>query len=104
MISINGKLLLEPYVSSGAIKAEIKSGFATVKQKSTLIGLKALHPSKWIDKNGHARSVNRGDTVFLKEEDLHTQAFAKTVFNLDSDQEKFIIVDANSAISISRAE
>lgn len=100
MKSINGKLLLEPYVSDGSIKADVRKGVAFVKQKSSLVGLKAVFSSTWTDRNGQVQSIEPGTVVFFKEEDLHSQGWSKTLFNIDGMEKKFIIADANSAVMV----
>lgn len=101
MKSINNKLLLEPYVSDGAIKASVNKGFATVKQKSTLVPLRVIATGYLYHRNGDVlQQVNPGDLVFFKEEDLHTQSWAKTTFDAEGIKEKFIIADSSLAIMV----
>jgi hypothetical protein len=101
MKSVNNKLLLEPYVSDGAIKTSVNKGFATVKQKSSLIPLKALAEGYIYHKNGDVlQEVKVGDLVYFKEEDLHTQSWAKTTFSTEGSSDKFIIADSSLVVMV----
>lgn len=101
MKSANSKLLLEPYKSDGAIKTQINKGFATTKQKSTLVGLRAIVEGTIYNRDGSVMTtVSPGDFVFFKEEDLHTQSWSKTVFNCEAVEEPFIIAESTAAIMV----
>lgn len=104
MKAINSKLLLEPYVSDGAIKANVNKGFATVKQKSTLVPLKAIVAGTLYHRDGSVmQEIEPGDSVFFKEEDLHNHPWAKTVFTAESLDTKFIIAEASLAVMVKSA-
>lgn len=105
-ISVNGKVLLEPYVSSGGVKSTGEStGFARVKQKSSLIGLKALASSVIRDRAGvEDISVDPGDMVYFKEEDLHSHAWAKTLFDSDALDKKFIVAEAAFVVMVRKSQ
>lgn len=101
---INGKIALEPYVSSGGIKSTGESaGFARVKQKSSLVGLKALSHAKVRDRNGNEETViHPGDLVYFKEEDLHSSPWAKNLFDCDIIDSKFIVAELAFAVMVKR--
>jgi len=104
MISANSKLLLEPYKGDGAVKATVNKGFATTKQKSTLVGLKAVIKGAVYSRTGDVIAVlNIGDLAFFKEEDLHTQAWAKTIFNCEAVEVPFIIAESSSVVMVKHA-
>ena len=104
MIATNCKLLLEPYKSDGAIKQTVKSGFATTKQKSSLVGLKLMANGSLYHRNGDVQAnMEKGDVVYFKEEDLHTQAWAKTIFNSEEIEGPFIIAEASLAVMVKSA-
>lgn len=99
MISVNNKLMLEPYKSKGKIEARVNSGFATIKQKDTLIGLKLLADGKLaIGKD--MVDVKKGQVVFFPEEILHSHDWSKKTFNLEGSDEKFIIAEAIHAVAV----
>lgn len=68
MISFNNKLILEPYTGGKGVKAEVKSGFASVK-RSQLVGLKVLVSARIFQGNNEIQIV-KGSTVFITEEYL----------------------------------
>ena len=99
MISVNSKLVLEPYKGSGKIEAKITSGYATIKQKNTLVGLKLLADGK-IAIGKDMVDVKKGQVVFFPEELLHASDWAKKQFNLDGSEEKFILGEASYAVAV----
>jgi hypothetical protein len=88
--SFNGKLVLEAYLQT-EIKAEIRSGWATVNQKSTLKGLKVLVQATLQD----GTVVPAGSTAYIKEEFLHTQPWAKNKLKSDTLPGEFILATMN---------
>lgn len=103
MTTTNGKILVEPYVSDGAIQSSIKGGFATVKQKSTLVGLKAVTNGTIYYRNSDAAEyVERGDVVYFKEEDLHNGPWAKTVFDCEDIKDKFIVAESSMVVMVKK--
>ena len=99
MIAVNNKLILEPYKGKGKVEAQVTSGFASIKQKSTLIGLKLLADGKLaIGKD--MVDVRKGQTVFFPEEILHAHEWSKKTFNLEGSDEKFIIAEAIYAVAV----
>ena len=99
MIAANNKLILEPYKGSGKIESKVSSGFATIKQKSTLIGLKLLADGK-VAIGKDMIDVKKGQTVFFSEEILHAHDWSKKTFNLEGSEEKFIIAEAAHVVAI----
>lgn len=101
MRSINSKLLLEPYESDGSIQTTISNGFATVKQKSTLVPLKAVADGYLYHRDGSVlKNVSKGDLVYFKEEDLHSQSWAKTLFTAQGSGVQFIIAESSLVIMV----
>lgn len=99
MITVNNKLILEPYKSKGKIEAQVSSGFASIKQKSTLVGLKLLADGKvMIGKD--AMDVKKGQTVFFPEEILHAHDWSKKTFNLEGSEEKFIVAESIYVVAV----
>ena len=98
MISLN-KLILEPYTGKGKIEAEVKSGFASVKQKTNLVGLKVLSDAKIFIGN-NAIDIKYGQVVYFKEEILHNNDWAKQTYKSDFIENAFIIAESNSVILI----
>lgn len=99
IISVNNKVVCEPYKSAGAIKSEIKNGFASVIQKKKLVGLKIL-----VDYSDDKRNIPSGSIAYILEERLHaTPDYQKS---LDSDllDQPFVLIDfsAISAIKLNK--
>jgi hypothetical protein len=83
------KLILEAYIHTD-MKAEIRSGWASVSQKNSLKGLKLLVQSIT---NGVVYPA--GSTAYIKEELLHSQPWAKNKLKSDTLSGEFIIVTMN---------
>jgi len=98
-MTLNNKLMLEPYQGSGKIEAKINSGFATVKQKSTLIGLKNLLTTE-LSMNGTQRTVEKGQMVYFQEEILHANDWSKRTYDCDAIDGRFIIAEGAYAVFI----
>jgi hypothetical protein len=89
IVSLNDTLVLEPYQHGQGLKEEIRSGFAFVKQKSELFGLKVLAEAKLSD----GSYIPTGSTAYISEELLSTQQWAKNVKSCAGLSEKFILVE-----------
>lgn len=100
MISVNNKLILEPYKGSRKIEANTSSGFATIKQKSTLIGLKALIDAQITSSGGKDVKIKKNSTVFFEEEVLYSSAWAKKTYQCDGIEDKFIIADYSQVVIV----
>jgi len=87
--SINNRLILSEYVNAGQLKREVQHGIAMVSQKVTLHGLTVLMDSKLAD----GTWVPRGSKAFIKESLLHTSPWAKSTYQAEGIEGKFIIVD-----------
>lgn len=99
MISVNNKLILEPYKGKAKIETQVTSGFASIKQKSTLVGLKLLADGK-VSIGKETMDVKKGQVVFFPEEILHASDWSKKSFNLEGSEEKFIIADSNHVVAV----
>ena len=98
MISLNGKLLLKPYEGEKKVGAKITGGFATVAQKSNLIGLEVL--SDFNRDTEGSPIIKKGDTVYFSEEILYASDWARKTYECAAIEEKFIIADIGSAICV----
>lgn len=85
--SFNGKLVLEAY-NQTELRAEVKSGWATLNQRNSLKGLTVLIQANLPD----GSIVPVGSTAYIKEESLHTQPFAKARLKSDTLKQEFILV------------
>lgn len=93
-ISLNNRLIVETYKKEG-LKTVEKNGFAFVSQKLFLKGLKVLIDG-CLSNGAHGEwLVKRGSTVYIKEETLHTQAWAQKPMECSYIEEPFLIVDLN---------
>lgn len=86
--SMNNKLIVEAYKKEG-LKATEKNGFAMITQKMSLKGLRVLVDAKLSD----GTFVPRDSTAYIKEEYLHTAAWAKNPLQCDTLRDQFLIVD-----------
>jgi len=92
MMSVNNKLMLEPYQGSNKIKAEVSSGFAKISQKGTLVGLKLLADAN-ISYGGNELSLKKGQTVYFEEEHLHSNKWSKMLYECKDMDFKFVMGD-----------
>ena len=99
MKSLNGKFIVEPYKGSGKLKAKISGGFATVEQKTNLVGLKLLVDAI-IPSGSMSHFYEKGSIVYFSEETLHIGDWSKQTYTLDSIGEKFILAPYSQAIMI----
>ncbi len=95
MRSVNNKLFLEPYKGSNKLESRVNSGFATIKQKGNLVGLKLLLDFRILDPSLEEdyRLIPRGSVLYFSEEDLHNQPWSKKTYECKEIEGKFIIVD-----------
>lgn len=77
MNSLNDLVICRPKLDAGGIKQEVTNGFAKVVQKIEIIGLEVVIDAK--------DGISKGDTVFVKEERLVTQPWAKNVLKLNGE-------------------
>ena len=99
MISVNNKLVLEPYTGSKKIEATVKSGFATIKQKSTLVGL-VLKADGKVAIGKEQMDVKKGQKVYFLEETLHANDWSTKIYNLDGSDDKFILGESHQAVAV----
>jgi len=100
MMSLNGKLLLKPYEGERKIKANVSGGFATIAQKSSLIGLELLVDFQYVTMT-HSERIEKGRFVYFQEELLYASDWARKTYECESVKEKFIIADIGSVVCVS---
>ena len=86
--SLNNRLVVEQYIKDG-LRAKVQNGIATPGQRDGLKGLRVLIGTVLSD----GRHVPAGSIAYIREEALHTQAWATKLLSCDFLSEKFIIVD-----------
>ena len=87
--SLNNRLLIEVY-KKGELRSKVTNGFATIDQKSTLKGLRVLVEGKLND----GTIIRRDSIAYIREEVLHTQAWAQKSLECEFIPQPFLIVDA----------
>lgn len=101
MKSCNNNLVLEPYKGSNKIETTgVSTGFATVKQKSNLIGLKSLANGIIVGVGGVQENVEKGQTVYFEEEQLHAGGWAKKTYTCEGIEGGFILAPGNLAVMV----
>lgn len=96
-ISYNNKLICETYKADRTLRKVVSSGFATVEQKSQVIGLSVLVDAKLA--NGD--TVRAGSKAWIKEKLLRDGQAFKESYECDTLAEKFLVVDLASVEFIS---
>lgn len=95
--TINNYIITEPYMGEKKIEAKISRGFAMVSQKTNLVGLKVLVDAHLAD----GVTIPQGSKVYIKEEVLYTQTWAKDTLDIkDEGFGGFILVDAKNIVMI----
>jgi len=89
--SLNNRLLVEAY-KKGELRSKVSNGFATIDQKSTLKGLRVLIEGRLTD----GTIVRRDSIAYIREEVLHTQAWAQKPLECEFFKQPFLIVDAGN--------
>jgi hypothetical protein len=87
MHSINNRLVVEQYVKEG-LKSRVVSGIATPGQRDGLKGLKVL-----IDFQSKDVSIPKGSIVYVREEALHTHAWASKPLTCDRIGTPFMMME-----------
>jgi len=99
MTTLNGKLFCEPYTGGKALQSEVKSGFATVKQKANIVGLK-LKADAIISLGPKTIVLKKGKIVFFNEETLFNYKNYHTPITHSSIEGEFVIADFAHIVSI----
>lgn len=86
--SINNRIVVEAYKKE-ALRAEVKSGFAHLSQKTTSKGLKVLIDAKLSD----GTLIKAGSTAYFREEVLHTAPWATKAMESAAVTGSFLIAD-----------
>lgn len=99
-VSLNNRLILEPYTSDRTVKSTVGGGFALIQQKVSLKGLKVLMDANFerlgtfsMDGITTPKMITRGSIAYIREELLFTQEWAKRLFECEGVEGKFMIVD-----------
>ena len=87
MYSINNRIVVEQYVKEG-LKSKVVSGIATPGQRDGLKGLKVL-----VDFRSEHVCIPVGSTVYVREEALHTHAWASKPLNCDKIGVPFLMLE-----------
>ena len=94
IMSLNNRFIVETYKEDRALKATINNGFAMVSQKVQVKGLKLL-ANAYVGNGRDVREFTAGSTVYIREEYLQNQPWAKKAFTSNAIPGEFMIVDVN---------
>jgi hypothetical protein len=97
-MSVNKKVICEPYKEPRGIKGGITSGVAFVKQKNNIYGLKVLMDVIIDDKI----SLKIGDIVYLTEEMLYNNKNYSTPMECKDMKEQFVAIEFGHVVFIKR--
>lgn len=97
--SLNNRLVLEQYIKEG-LKSKISGGIATPGQRDGLKGLKVLMDARLSD----GTWVAKGSTAYIREEVLHTHAWASKPLTCETIPSKFLLVELSYIEFISSPE
>lgn len=101
MLAVN-KIITEPYKGTKKIESRVSSGFASIKQKSTLVGLKVLSDGRFT-LGSLSLDVKKGQIAYFKEDVLCSQDWPTKVFTCQSEQlkEGFILAEPSHLVMLS---
>lgn len=99
-MSVRNKLFLEPYKGDRKIEATVKSGFASIKQRTSLIGLKLIAPAQVLVSENISDILPVGTIIYFEETTLSTEAWAKHKFTSDIASEEFIVGEYSRAVAV----
>lgn len=88
IFSLNNRLVLEEYVKKG-LESKVVGGIATPGQRDGIKKLKILVATRLAD----GRDIPAGSYAFIREEALHTQAWASKFFTTEGVTGRFMIAD-----------
>jgi hypothetical protein len=94
--TLNLKIMTEPYKGERKIESSVKSGFASVKQKSTIIALKVLSDA-YIDEG---RTIKAGSKVHINEEVLYAKFTTQRPYESAAVEGPFVFVDFNDVMFV----
>lgn len=86
--SVNNHFIVEPYIKE-ALRKEMVGGIATPGQRDGMKGLKTIMEAKFSD----GSQFPAGTTIYVREENLHSQPWATKQFTCDTIKTKFIVID-----------
>lgn len=95
-VSVNGKIVCKPYGGTRKIEAQVKSGFASVKQKNTLVGLEVLVDA-YINED---ITIDAGSKVYISEELLFNYMSVNKPLESDAVKESFVLIDFGHIVLI----
>lgn len=99
MKSVNNKIIVELYKESRGVTPTINKGFASIKQKQNLVGLKVLCDATIV--YGQIETViKKGDVVYFTEETLYNSPWAKNALTSDAFKGTFAVAEGSQVILV----
>jgi hypothetical protein len=100
MMTVNNKLLVEPPQGERKLETKLQSGFASIKQKSNLVGLKVLKDATVQITEQDSLKIPSGSMVYVMEDFLYTQHKVLPKVEFDGDDKKYMILDFSNVIAV----
>ena len=97
-MTYNQKLITSIYHDTG-LKADVRSGFAIVEQKTNLVKLKLLVATAIGDS-----VFPQGSSVYVDEHSIKTQPWGKAIKKADFVSEPFLVIDFSQVIAVQLPE
>jgi hypothetical protein len=97
MKTVNNKILCEAYGGGKGIRAEVKSGFATVQQKNNLVSLKTL-ATALVRSGDEILEIPAGSTLYFSEEVIYLHQQYHTTIKNDLFEQPAILADFSHVI------
>ena len=94
--SLNNKIMCSPYKGELKIKSSVKSGFAAVEQKISLVELEVVSDARI----SHSLSIKKGSKVLISEEIAFNKAAKQKGFTTESIKEPFILVELFEIVGV----
>lgn len=94
----NRNIICKPEKIIKAIRSKVTRGFATIEQKSSLVGLSVMADSKIGE-----LEVTSGDTVYVLEEVMHSVPQYTSEKSCDAFEEPFVVIDSSHVVMVKKA-
>jgi hypothetical protein len=91
MMSINGNLILKPYLKTKELRTtEVASGFVMTANKIGIEPLELLVDTT-INLGQNIITLRKGSKIYFKEETLHTQKWSRNIFESEQFPNGFVV-------------
>lgn len=104
MMSVNGNLILKPYLKSKELRTtEVATGFTMTANKIGIESLELLVDAS-VNIGNNVVNLKKGSKIFFKEETLHNQKWPRAIFESDMFSEGFVVGSMSDVLFFEQKE